>query len=712
MARQAHARWVRLIAVFVLVAFTGSLFAPALQAEQAAAAQAAAARIPTDTGVMTGNAKVALSDLWYSWVRQGGSSSVKPDRLFAQNFFRTKGATPHQADILVNNAQLEGRLSTPMPTSQSGIGGFFRRILGIGGAQQPAAATAGSAASASGRSGASGLMGRVRSLVGGIGGGSSSGSGAPVPNGLLGGASGAASRAGSVAVVSASGVRSVHGGPPQVPPPSGPRPGWGDKVHEGINRAGDVVQGAHRKVQGVGYDMTSALSTALFTAKDKFDIRQFYSIPITDTAAVKITGGSQYNLKFTNKGWVNQEMTAKVGLIDAIRSNEALGQVGQLQTQVGPAQVTSGGLGKIVSRFSDTLTRFRNKITGKPSLAPGEVQELGKLKIEANLLEHAQGVTQAQNAIKVRIDKLTGDAQRLGRPVPAEEIGHLSRTFDTLEVQKKDLVKKINQVDGSSPGSVVNNGMKWALYSVGIQAGVNVIRQVVSGEKVDFKSALSFVGQPSFWGGTVGGFIGSMVVSHLASSLIPGGGIFMRVLPGFLGAAFGYEAGASLFGGGSGDWIGTIGATLASAGGYALAYSLLGGAMAPGIALIGAGIAAGALFNFIYAKLRGAQGGGGANNPPIPPPDLGVPPVDPQVNISSVPGTDAGVRPQASPLGSGNLESAMRTMQQAYTEYINFLKDGKVTDARTAFDRYIKAKGDLDATRQSAVASAAAAAGR
>ena len=44
-------------------------------------------------------AKLALSDLWFAWVKQGGSSSVKPDVSFAKGFFLKQGATAQQADV-------------------------------------------------------------------------------------------------------------------------------------------------------------------------------------------------------------------------------------------------------------------------------------------------------------------------------------------------------------------------------------------------------------------------------------------------------------------------------------------------------------------------------------------------------------------------------------------------------------------------------------
>jgi len=648
MAGQANRLLMRGISLFVLVTFTASLFAPALRAQQTASSGS----VSSDTSVMTNNAKVALSDLWYAWVKQGGSSTVKPDRQFAFNFFKAQGADTSQAELLTNNAQSAGQLSTQLPSSESGLSAIWKKISGVFDGQSAQEATQTDTSSSSGSS----LLDRLKGLSGGTN-------------------------------------QTVHESPST-------QSGLGDKVHEGLNQVGEGIQRVGQKVAGVGHDISSGLTTALLTTKDQFDIRQFYNIPISQTQGLKVTGGSQYDVKFTDGGWVNQEVSSSVDLVEAINADEAMKVVGQLQTQAGPAEAGYSGLGSITSKFSEALTNFKNKITGSSEISEANAQELGQLKIESNLLEHAQGLTQAQNAIQVRIDKLTADAARLGREVPEAEIANLKKTYDAIEGQKTDLVEKLKGVQESSAQSVVSSGMKWALYSVGMQASVNVIKQVLSGQKVDVSSALSFVGQPSFWSGTAGSFLGSLVFSNLASSLIPGGGIFMRILPGFLGSALGYEAGASLFGGGSGDWMGTIGQSMASAGGYALAYSLLGGAMAPGIALIGAGIAAGALFNFFWAKLKGGEQGSGSGDGSLPSPDVGSSNPQPQTPPSS------GAQPSTG--ASGNIDSAMRTMQQAYTEYINFLKDGKVTDAKQAFDRYMKSKDALDAARRASAEAASA----
>src|SRR5688572_2045678 len=114
MLGRARRRNLRIVSTFLVVTITSGLAAPVLHAEGAAA-------VTANPAAMTQTAKVALSDLWFAWVKQGGSSSVKPDRTFAYNFFSKNGATVQQAEILANNAQAAGQLAQPIPSSSSNV---------------------------------------------------------------------------------------------------------------------------------------------------------------------------------------------------------------------------------------------------------------------------------------------------------------------------------------------------------------------------------------------------------------------------------------------------------------------------------------------------------------------------------------------------------------------------------------------------------------
>lgn len=684
-------RALKLVTHTLLLTFSASLMAPVVHAQQATASSTGSAGIPVDTQVMTQNATKGLSTLWGAWVKTGASSSTKPTRGFALDFFKGQGATEAQATTLVNNAQAVGQLNQPMPSSQTGMKAMFGKIFGLKSAAEAAPAQA-----AGGAPAPSSLMDRVKGALTSLKertlGPSPSATAVPAP------ATSGSGHMPTGAQPAPSGTAMARPSATGGAPARGGIGGFFDSIK---NKFKATTEKASLVVNRGTHDVGAGVSTAFLTAKDALNLKQFYNIPINQNAAVHLRGGSSYTTQFVDKGpmgmpLVRQEITHNINAVDAIAKNEMMGKINQLQTQAGAATAQSGPLGRLVGKFTDSINNLRAKITGKGAASQLK-PEITKLEVQSNLIEHAQALTQAERSINARIDKLNTDASSLRRPVPSQEISDLQKALKDVQKQKESVLEKANTVTESSASSIVKSGVQWAMYSVGITASVNIIKQVVSGEKVDFKKAMSFVGEPSFWAGTAGGFIGSMVVSRVAASLIPGGGMFMAVLPGFLGAALGYEAGASIFGGGSGDLLGTIGQTVASAGGYALTTALIGGAGIP--ALLGA-VGAGVLFNLIYSKLRG--GPESESGIDLPPPTLdpsaNPPMVDPNLQAGEIP------LPSGTATSSEPVDTLMTEMQTAYAEYIQLLKDQKVKDARVALERYNTAKGKLDAARQSAVA--------
>jgi hypothetical protein len=463
-----------------------------------------------------------------------------------------------------------------------------------------------------------------------------------------------------------------------------------DKVVLGGKRAADTV--------------VTGTQTAAFTIGDKLDFNRYYELPLTDNSAIKFRGQWESTVKFTDGKWVVGSTSSSSSWPGGtVKSGDAVARIEDIAVGMKDGTITQSGAGNIASKIKDAATSLRDKIFGTKSrtLSGDQVNELGKLEIQGHLMEQSRAIIDAQKAIESRITDLTAKAERLQKPVPAEEITALKKGYETLESQKQEINKRLSQSTETPAKSMMKDAAVWALYSVGITAGINIVKQVVSGDKIDLKAAFSFVAQPSFWGGTAGGFIGSMLFQTLASSFMPPGmGIFFKVLPGFLGAAMGYEVGSGLFGGGPTNWIATIGQTVASAGGYALAYSLLGGAAAPGIALIGASIAAGAVANFLLSKLfnKAAQPESEVANIEQP----FMPVADP---MQYAPAAVAPIQTLETPAASDtsanlNAASAAQEMKSAYNEYINYLKERKVADARGAYDRYVKAKESLDKSRQ------------
>lgn len=494
---------------------------------------------------------------------------------------------------------------------------------------------------------------------------------------------------------------------PEVAASSAPQASAGTKIVDKIKGGFDkLVLGGKRTADTAA----TGVNTGFLTVKDKlFDFNRYYELPLSDTSAIKFRGQWESTVKFTNGKWVTGEASASSKWPGGtIKSGDAIARIEDIAVGTKDGRFTESGLARGVDKIREGATSLRDKIFGSKTrtLSGEQVNELGKLEIQGHLMEQSRAIVDAQKAIQNRINELVAKSDRLQKPVPTEEIANLKKGFETLEAQKKEISNRLNKAGESKAGAVMKDAATWALYSVGITAGVNIIGQVVNGEKVDIKKAFSFVAQPSFWGGTAGGFVGSMLFQTLASSFLPPGmGIFFKVIPGFLGAALGYEVGSGLFGKGSPtNWIQTIGSTLASAGGYTLAYSLLGGAAAPGIALIGASIAAGAVANFLLGKLfnKGQPQAEVADLAPVGSAAASLP-EQPAVQAAPVQTLAEPPAPAASETTpSLGMAAAAQEMKTAYNEYINNLKERKVTDARTAYDRYVKAKEALDKARETA----------
>ncbi len=147
--------------------------------------------------------------------------------------------------------------------------------------------------------------------------------------------------------------------------------------------------------------------------------------------------------------------------------------------------------------------------------------------------------------------------------------------------------------------------------AVGINAGMNILQQVKSGQAVDLGSAMSFVTDQKFWGGMVGSGVAYGVASYVASALLPPGvGVIAALLPTFAGmfaSTIGWELGAS-----EGksfndvlkniDWASTIGQAAGSSLGI-----ILGGQLAL-VMFAGLGTIAGPLGAIAGALILGPLG--------------------------------------------------------------------------------------------------------
>jgi hypothetical protein len=678
----------RTVSLFVVITFVLSLGAPVIEAAQTASAVTAS--------TMTQAATTGLSNLWLFWGEHIKTLKVTPTKEAAFTFFQSRGATASQATALTGNAEAAGHFASGMPAAAEATKTLFKtyfdKFKGVFGAKtvvQPAAATTttglpgfeGSAANSgleatvtktpvdSVKSGISSLSDKVRGFFSSF----RSGSSAATSDVAATQASSSASSSSAANTVDAAAAGSVAA-----------KTGLMSKVGTTLTNAKDsVVLATKRGASATG----GAVKTGWLTLGDKLDFNRYYKIPVTDTIAIKTRGEWSSTTKFTENGWVQAkyDVTSKTpgSLTDAI------GKVDAIAAKPAP----TGFFGKAFAKFKDSVTSVKNKISGKGYTTEQTKMELQKLQIEGDLLEQSRMLNDTQRAIKYRIDDITGKANALQKPVPEKEIAALKKQYDAIENTKQKLQKDIAGVQDGATKTIVKDAAKWALYSIGITASVNIIKQVFSGDGIDLKAAFSFMVEPSFWGGTVGGFLGSTLLTTLAAGILPpGAGIFLQILPGFLGAALGFEMGSGLFGGQM-DLLGAIVQTLASAGGYTLAMSMIG----PGIPAILAAIAAGSLASMLLNKIRG---GFQSEAYTLPPESIVPVPSDVQIEADEPEATPAAVKgPDAPSLSLGELQEQV---SKSYQDYMNFLKLRKMADAQNAYKDYVAAKTALESVKSAA----------
>lgn len=702
-------RTLRSVSLFVLASFVSSLTAPVFASGSAAAPSGSAM-----ADKMTAASTKGLSNLWFVWGDhlknfKGPKAQLTPS--YAAQFFQAQGATAAQAEVLVNNARSTGQLSVGAPSGASAIQNLMAKAKGLftkagtpkGAEVKVAQSTEVKAPSqaaktitevqAGSEAAKTGLVAKTKSFFSRL----IPGKGASASSAAASGSNSSASASGTSAKAASANPSSASAGAP-----GGAQEGLlgsltskvksvaaktGQTIKAGVDR---VSLGARRGAAAVGTTaQTGYLSTKYF-----LDPRPYYEIPIHGETAIKFRGTHKSTVAFKEGKWTVKDFSYK----------SSWPTKADLATRVDSMSTSQnaqpkGLLGKVTAKFKGLADSVRTRLRGEANIKPETRAEIQRLELNNHMIDQARSISDAQRALRVRIDQMKHSSQSLQRPLDADKVKAMESQIKNLEKTKNDLLKKASgSMDGKAT-AVMKDAAKWALYSVGITASVNLIRQAASGEGLDVGKAFSFLAEPSFWGGTAGGFLGSTVVTALTSGLFPGAGPFLKFLPGFLGAAFGFEFGSSLFGGQM-DLFGTLVTTLASAGGHALAISVFG---APGIAAVGAAIAAGALAGFILDKFRG-----GPESEHY---------ILPDGEITTMASEDATVSAEVNPLTEDkasmatdsvqavNVAAAKAQRDRSYEKYVSLMKARKIPEATAAHKAYMDAEKIYDMARKDAVAN-------
>jgi hypothetical protein len=721
----------RLVSAFVLTSFSGSLVGPAFAA---GVVPAPVTKVADQVGAASTR---ALAELWAAWSKsvaavKGAKSSLTSG--YAASFFKQRGATPKQVEILVNNARKAGHLVGGSPTAAQASKTMSERLKGLfkrSGNEPVAKAPKVEATKAVGLTGkVKGFFSRFKPSPKMAGTASTGSSMFPIPGGGTTAPSAAlgtvdpslyASAAGKVKGVAVRTGHAIEGAAAKTGHAiKGAAESTGNFISRTASKTGNAIKnaaartkafvkgaadtavvGTKRGVHAVG----STAQTGYLTAKYALDPRPYYKIPIHGDTVLKVRGVHKSTVAFKEGKWTTKDFSYK-------STWPPKGDLAARVDSMAAAQQPKGFFGKIVAKFKGMTDSVKTRMRGEANITKDTRAEIQRLEISNNLIDQARTLSDAQRAIKVRVDQMKHTSESLRKPLDTAKVEAMEKQYRALEKTKKDLLHKANGSLDSKATAVVKDAAKWALYSVGITASINLIRQAFTEDGIDIGEAFGFMAQPSFWGGTAGGFLGSALFSTLAVSIMPPGvGIFMKVLPGFLGAALGFEVGGSFFGGEM-DLVGTLMTTLASAGGYSLAWTMLGGTAAPAIALIGAAIAAGSLAGFILDKFRGGPESESYILPESPIDEMNLADAQP---LASVEPGEGYVTPEVlsqeqmaaasmSPVTAVNLAAAQQQVDQAYNAYITFLKGRKIPEATAAHKSYMDSMKALELAKSNASA--------
>ena len=295
------------------------------------------------------------------------------------------------------------------------------------------------------------------------------------------------------------------------------------------------------------------------------------------------------------------------------------------------------GVKATLNSYSNYHRPTKSSYGSSSSSYRGPSSSAGQMAIEIDKLHHQVGkLTQGMKAVETAAKPLVQTGQTIHNKVQSfpDRVTAFRQKYGiplknpTIDQEWQGIQRYMLEKGGMSPRQAKIMSAKMAstpiiehlkqpfrptsiAMAVGINAGMNIIQQVKSGEAVDLSSAMSFVGDKNFWGGMVGSGVAYGVASYVASALLPPGvGMLAALVPTFAGmfaSSIGWELGAS-----DGksfndvlknfDWVSSIGQAVGSSLGI-----ILGGQLSI-VMFAGLGTIAGPLGAIVGALVLGPLG--------------------------------------------------------------------------------------------------------
>lgn len=384
----------------------------------------------------------------------------------------------------------------------------------------------------------------------------------------------------------------------------------------------------------------------------------------------------------------NSSGTATVQGPPTTRLAELRLQNAQIQSQLTELQGESGGASGLFRRWvlMDNSSKTAEELKAKLEQNNSEITNLeSNSEAQAKADAAFAGSSKNQNASS-EISKLIQAHEAEMAKLDSNSSSYKAHAERVEELRSTPLESFASQVTNSFVVGAATN----ILLSLG--------RQAANGEELDFTQAIGSVANSGFIVGTLGSAAGSylgsqlllmpvvdVMLTNISGALPPFAGVFLRLLPSFVGGAVGGGLAGSLMGQEI-DWTQVLVQTIGSALGTSLAMSFF-----PSLGMFGQ-IAAGMIGGWLAEKVLGMFRGDSTGDSTDADGSQGGGPTE-------LPSTD-GDTGDGTSFSEADVQSAQDNMTAAYQKYVQAEQGSQLDVAAASFQEYLSYKHKLDTYRQ------------
>ena len=181
--------------------------------------------------------------------------------------------------------------------------------------------------------------------------------------------------------------------------------------------------------------MGTTAQTGYLTAKYAVDPRAYFEIPIHGKTSIKVRGTHKSTVAFTDGKWTTKDFNYK-------STWPAKSDLATRVDSVAAQSQPKGILGKAVGKLKDLASNVRTRMRGEANITKSTRTEIQRLEVSNNLIDQARTLSDAQRALKVRVDQMKHTAKSLRKPLDVDKVQAMEKQVRTLEKTKKELLKQ------------------------------------------------------------------------------------------------------------------------------------------------------------------------------------------------------------------------------------------------------------------------------